>query len=220
MGEGDFSSCCFDEELAGGDVPERDGGFDVGIESAAGNVGHTEGGGAHHAHFAGAEGGFMESLDAGVEGFGVFSAADEEDGFFEFRARGNFNRFAVQHGLAAFFYGPCFTNHGIVDDTEDDHAIDAQSDGDAEVRDAVEEIHRAIDGIDDPLALGILVSGDAFFAVKRIVRASEEENVGDEVLGFLVEREFDVVVMLFIDREGFTEMFAKEFSSFKSGLDG
>lgn len=220
LGEGDFSSCGFDEELAGGDVPERDGGFDVGIESAAGNVGHAECGGAHHAHFAGAEGGFVESLDSGVEGFGVFSATDEEDGFFEFFARRNFNRDSVQHGLAAFYDGPGFADHGIVDDTEHDFVADTKGDGDAEVWDAVEEIHCAIDGIDDPLAVGVLVSSDTFLAVERVGGATVEEDVGDEVLGFLVEREFDVVMMCFIDRERLAEMFAQEFSCFKSGLDG
>lgn len=162
----------------------------------------------------------MESLDSGVEGFGVFSATDEKDGLLEFLAWGNSNRISVQHGLAAFFNGPGFADHGIVDDAEDDHAIDAQGDGDAEVRDAVEEIHRAIDGVDDPLAVGILVSGDAFLAIDRVVRATEEEDVGDEVLGFLVERELDVVVMSFIDSEGLAEMFAEEFSCFNGGLDG
>lgn len=87
LGKGDFSAGGFDEELAGGDVPEGDGGFDVGVESAAADVGHAEGGGAHHAHFAGAERGFVETLDTGVQGFGILSATDEEDGFFEFGAR-------------------------------------------------------------------------------------------------------------------------------------
>ena len=32
------------EELAGGDVPETDALFDVGVEAAAGDVGHAEGG--------------------------------------------------------------------------------------------------------------------------------------------------------------------------------
>ena len=55
-----------------------------------------------------------------------------------------------------------------MDDAGDDLAIDAQGDGDAEVRDAVEEIYRAVDGIDDPLAVGVLVSGDAFLAVEGV----------------------------------------------------
>jgi len=61
---------------------------------------------------------------------------------------------------------------------------------------------------------------DTFLAVERVGGATVEEDVGDEVLGFLVEREFDVVMMCFIDRERLAEMFAQEFSSFKSGLDG
>jgi len=47
-----------------------------------------------------------------------------------------------------------------VDDAGDDLAIDAKGDGNAEVRDAVEEIDRAIDGIDDPLAVGGLIASE------------------------------------------------------------
>ena len=42
-GEFDLSAGGFDEEFAGGDVPEGDAGFDVGIEPAAGDVGHGRG---------------------------------------------------------------------------------------------------------------------------------------------------------------------------------
>ena len=122
--------------------------------------------------------------------------------------------------MAAFFDGPGFADHGIVNDAEDDFVADAQGDGDAEVGDAVEEIDGAIDGIDDPMAVGVLISGYTFLAIERVGGAGSEEDVGDEVLGFLVEREFDIVVMRFIDREGFAEMFAEEFSGFQSGFDG
>ena len=124
------------------------------------------------------------------------------------------NRFAVQHGLTSFGDGPGFSDHGIVNDAEDDFVADAQGDGDAEVGDAVEEIDGAIDGIDNPVTVGVLISGDTFLAIERVGGAGSEEDVGDEVLGFLVEREFDIVVMRFIDREGFAKMFAEEFSGF------
>ena len=101
-----------------------------------------------------------------------------------------------------------------MDDAEHDFVADTQGDGYAEMRDAVEEIHGAIDGIDDPVAVGVLVSSDAFLAIECIGGARGEEDAGDQILGFFVEREFDVVMMRFIDREGFAEMFAEEFSGF------
>ena len=78
---------------------------------------------------------------------------------------------AVEHGRAAFFDGPGFADHRIVDHADDDFPGDAQGDGDAEMGDAVEVVHGAVDGIDDPLAVGVLVAGDAFLAVERVAGA-------------------------------------------------
>ena len=58
----------------------------------------------------------------------------------------------------------------------------AQRDRDAEMRDAVEEIHRAIDGIDDPLEGAGLVAGDAFLAIDGVIREVLQEQAGDELL--------------------------------------
>lgn len=88
------------------------------------------------------------------------------------------------------------------------------------MRNAVEEIHRAINRIDNPLAGGLLVARDAFFAVECIARASPEKNAGDEILRFLVERELDVVIRGFIDCGGAAEVLAEKFSRFKCGMSG
>jgi len=39
------------------------------------------------------------------------------------------------------------------------------------MRNAVEKIHRAIDRVDNPLAVGFLIARDAFLAVKRVAGA-------------------------------------------------
>ena len=80
------SACHFEDEFPCGNVPKRDSGFYVSIESATGSVGHGESGTAHHAHFATAEGGFAEAFETDFKGFLVFTTADEDDGFFEFGA--------------------------------------------------------------------------------------------------------------------------------------
>jgi hypothetical protein len=50
------------------------------------------------------------------------------------------------------------------------------------------------DRLHDPLPRGIGVSGNAFLAVKRIAGAGGEQDVRNEILGFLIECELDVVV--------------------------
>lgn len=150
--EDDFASGGFDEELTCGDVPERDARFDIGVEPAAGDVGHAEGGGAHHAHFPSAEGRLVEAFDSGAEGFLVFAAADEEDGLIEGVAFAGVDWAAIEEGGAAFCDGPGFADHGVMDDADGDFTGDAQGDGDAEMGDAVEKIHGSVDRVDDPLA--------------------------------------------------------------------
>ena len=88
-----------------------------------------------------------------------------------------------------------------MDHADDDLTIHAECDGNAEMGDAIEEIHRAIDGIDDPLSGGILVSGDSFLAIESVSGTSGEEDIGDEILGFFVERELDVVMQRLIHHQ-------------------
>ncbi len=67
------------------------------------------------------------------------------------------------------------------------------------MRDAVEEVHRAVDGIDDPLVFAVLVAADAFLAVDGVVGIAGEQERLDERLRALVEFELDVVGEVFID---------------------
>ena len=61
----DFAARGFDEEFAGGDVPEADRLLDVGVEPAAGDVGQVERGAAHEAAFARAVDEVLEQRQAG-----------------------------------------------------------------------------------------------------------------------------------------------------------
>ena len=73
-----------------------------------------------------------------------------------------------------------------------------QRDADAVVRQTVEIIHRAVDGIDDPLPLALLISRDAFLAKNRVVGKLVEQVARDEFLGLDVERELDVMRVEFV----------------------
>src|SRR2546427_8332735 len=48
----EIASGAFENQSAGGDVPEANSCLDVGIHPAAGHVGHRQRGGAHNANFA------------------------------------------------------------------------------------------------------------------------------------------------------------------------
>lgn len=209
----------FEDELAGGDVPEGDAGLDVGIEASTSGVGHAEGGTAHHAHFATAEGGFAKAFEADFEGFFVFAAADEDDGFFELGAGADAEGLAVEEDFAAFFCGPSFAGHWVVDDACEDIFALAHGDGDAEVGDAVEEVDGAIDGVDDPLAVGVLITAEAFFAIEGVVGEVGGDASEDEVLGLAVELELEVVMEGLIDGLVLVEVVAEKLACFLGGAE-
>ena len=94
----------------------------------------------------------METFDAGAKGFFVLATADKKNRFGQSVALAGRDRAAIEQGRAAFFDGPRFPDHRIVNDANDDFTCDAEGDGNAEMGDAVKEIHGAVDGIDDPLA--------------------------------------------------------------------
>ena len=107
-----------------------------------------------------------------------------------------------------------------MNDAHDDFTRHAEGDGNAEMWNSIEKIYGAIDGIDDPLTVGILISCDALLAVKRVARTGTEQDSGDEVLGLLIECQFDVVIRGFINLHVSAEVQAKEFSRFEGGVGG
>jgi hypothetical protein len=96
----------------------------------------------------------------------------------------------------------------------------AQGDGNAEVGDAVEEVHRAVDGIDDPMEGAGLIAGDAFLAVDGVIGKLIEDHAGDEFLGLDVELELDVVGFERIDVERGAEVGAQKGAGGACGGDG
>ena len=214
------AACHLEDELAGGNVPEGDAGLDVGIESAAGGVGHGEGGAAHHAHLAAAEGRFAKAFESNFECLLVFATTDEDDGLFEFGALADAQRAAIEEDFAILFRGPGFVGHGVVDHAHEDVFSLSQGDGDAEVWDAVEEIDGAIDGIDDPLELGVLIAAEAFFAIEGMVGILGSDAGEDEILGLAVELKLEVVVQGFVDRFVLVKVVAKELAHFMGGAEG
>ena len=99
-------------------------------------------------------------------------------------------------------------------------AGDAQRDRHAEVRNAIEKIHRAIDRVDDPLPVGVLVASDALLAVERVAGPRAEQDAGDQLLRFLVERQLDVVLRRLVDRGIAAEVLSQKFARGERGIGG
>ena len=126
---------------------------------------------------------------------GIFGHADGDGGVFETAAGTDADGVSVEEGGGTEVGFPEFVPHGVEDDADLDFLVEASGDGDAEVGDAVEVVHGAIDGIDDPLPRAGLVPRDAFFAVDGMVGECLEDDVRDEVLALNIEVELDVVLV-------------------------
>ena len=85
---------------------------------------------------------------------------------------------------------------------------------------AVVEIHRPVDGIDDPLAIAIGITAEAFLAVERVARPRAEQDAFDQRLGFPVERQLDVVVGRLVHGRIEAEVGFEQLARFLRGVDG
>jgi hypothetical protein len=221
--EEDLAASGFDEHLAGGDVPEADLLFDVGVEAAAGDVGHGEGGAAEHAGLADVVGDFLVTQEAGFDGLLGFGEPDGDDGVGHLGAGADLDGFAIERGGQAFGDLPEFIHHGVVDDTDEElvGVFATGGDGDAEVGDAEEVVHGAVDGIDDPFDVAIAADvGIAFLAEDEVVGVAVENELHDEFLAANVHFEFDVMALHFIDGEVRAEVFFDELAGAAGGFGG
>ena len=73
-----------------------------------------------------------------------------------------------------------------------------QGNADAEMRDAVEVVHRAIDRIDDPLKGAGLIPRQPLLPVNGMIRKRLQQNPLDHFLTAHIEFQLDVVFLHFI----------------------
>ena len=135
----------------------------------------------------------LEKRQPGIDRRAGFGESDRDHRFREIGPRADPKRFAIQERRLPFFAAPEFVAHRIVDHPDDDFSAQTQRDRNAKMRDAVEEIHRAIERIDDPLMIARLVADDSFFAIKRVLRKTFEQDFCDQILGQHIDLELDVV---------------------------
>ena len=210
----------FDEEDPGGHIPEADHVFNIGVKATAGDIRYVERGAAHHAALLRVADHFFKEGHAAIDGVDIFGNADGDGGLGERSARADGDGLAVQEGGRAALDAPQLVAHGVVDDADEDMAGLAERDAYGEVRNVVEKIHRAVDGVDDPLVLGGLVAANALLAVDGVVGVAVEDDRLDEGLRAFVEFELDVVGEVFIDMEGLAEIGAEKSAGGLGGIEG
>ena len=90
----------------------------------------------------------------------------------------------VEEGALAALGGEQLVVGGIVDDAGDDRAFALERDRDREVRDAVQEVHGAVERIDDP-AMGLVgaFARAAFLAEEAVAGAGVRELLAQDLLG-------------------------------------
>ena len=159
------------EKPAGGDVPEADSLFDVGVETSAGHVGHVERGAAHAAGTC-APGAPFPGAAAGPASIvtPVFESPTEMTASARSARSLTRNGLPFKVGWLPFCVRPDFVAHRIVDHADNDFALETQRNRNTEMRNAVEIIYRAVERIDDPLMIARLVADDSLFAIKRVLR--------------------------------------------------
>ena len=126
----------------------------------------------------------LEKRQSRFDGHAGFRKADRNDGLRQIGALAYPKCFSVQCRARTFLAAPHFIANRIVNHADNDFALEAQRNRNAEVRDAVEIIHGAIERIDDPLMLARLIADDSFFAVKRVLGKFFEQRIRDQLLRF------------------------------------
>jgi hypothetical protein len=192
----DFTASGLDQHLASSDVPEADLFFNIGVETTAGDVGHGKRGATEHAGLAHFIGDFLVALKAGVEGFLGFGEADGDNGLVHGGATADLDGFAIERGGDTLGHLPKFILHGIINDADEELICTATTcgDGNAEVGDAEEIVHRAINRVDDPFDVAVATDvGIAFFSEDEVIGMPSEDELGDEILAAHVHLQFDVV---------------------------
>ena len=152
---GQVATCFFENQRAGGVVPQFLPAVDVNVVAPAGEVAPVERAAAHAAD--GAEGGERTHAAGEFAGTQVFDF-DACDGFAEFFVDGAQGQWcAVEVCAFAAFSVETFAADGVVDDAEFGAAVFDEGDGNGEMGQSVDEVVGAVYGIDDPESVGMRV---------------------------------------------------------------
>ena len=166
----------FENHGARSDIPGLEGFFVESIEATGSDIADVEGGGAGSPE---SHGGEEEAFKDGQSRIDVFHEVNVEagtdEGFIQCGGAGDVNGFAVEVSAAAPDGVKEFIAGGIIDHSEEELFFPFKSEGNGEVGIPVDEIHRPIEGVENPspVAFG---------------RAEEPRFLGED-LGFRIEPE-------------------------------
>ena len=124
-----------------------------------------------------------------IEEFGMVAMAEKghaaaDQGFGQALACRHAQAAVVHEGAAALFGGVKFVPCRVEDHAGDDLPVALQRDRDGEDRDAVQEVGRAVERIDDPAMLGVLAFDlAALLHQEAPVRAGARQFIEDDLLG-------------------------------------
>ncbi len=215
-----FAAGFFDKQDAGGGVPAIEAEFPEAVEAADGNGGEIEGGGAVAANTVGAEREVVIIVNIRAR----LTLVNGETGAKEAsRERGNFGDgdfLAIEGGAFATGGGEEFFINGIVDDAGDDSVAVSEGDGHAEAGIAVGKIRGAVERVDVPAVLGVVILANAFFGSDGMRRKIFRETIDDVLFAALVGLGDEVDVTFVFDLGRTRVLFAEDFSSFEGGFDG
>ena len=112
-----------------------------------------------------------------------------DDGFGQPLPSGDADALIVEEGALAAFGDEQIVIGGIIDQAGDDRAAALERDRDREVRNAVQEIGRAVERVDDP-AMGLVAAfvRAAFLAEEAVIGPRLGELFAHDLLGALVGR--------------------------------
>ena len=193
---------------SGGNIPQVDLRLDVTVKAAASHVRQRQRRRTHHSRLANFQRQLVEVRDHVIHRFFVLGKADRQHGFFQ-RPVVYLYSFAVELGRLTPDRRPKFFHKRIVHRTDDRFVILPifvllgqallQRDRHAGVRNAVSEIHRAVDRVDHPAQLALDVAGILLLAKDGNLRMRLGQHRLDLALAAHVQFQLDVALGGFVD---------------------
>jgi hypothetical protein len=188
-----------DEQDSRGHVPGLQVQLPEGIEPAARDVGEVERGGAGAAHSRGLLDDRAELRQVGVEArAGADRHARADERVIQHVGLADADLAAVQHRAPAALRDEKVLRARRVDHAELELPLVLQADRHGEVREAVQEVRRAVERVDDPEPVALPV-GPAFLREDRVVGMRLADRVHDLGFGTAVDVRDEVVAALAVD---------------------
>ncbi|MNO64475.1 hypothetical protein D3C76_552030 [compost metagenome] len=204
----DQTACFLDQQGAGSHVPFRQAGFPERIETAGGDIGQVQAGGASAADAGSLADQAAEHAQVVVQVVHLVVAeweASAQQCAFQALAWADAQAAAVQLGAATtgggeFFLAHWVQNHGVLE-----AATVFAGNADGKVRDATQEVGGAIEGVDDPQVVFAFTAAcvqAGFFTEDTMGRIGLAQGIDDALLGRAIDFRDVILGVFFVDLDG------------------